>query len=149
MMMIISTSQVCSRGSGSDVRLCQTKLSTFRGSVPVFLPLQHPVDGLALVGSEHRDQSFVLDVVGHLPALALVQMPDVIVELLDVLPLQVGVTLLLLVLYNFYMENTAEKCTFSTQDIGVLLLLLLFRVILDLSSTLMVRLSWYLRTRIS
>lgn len=36
-------------------------------------------------------------------------MPDVIIELLYILPLQVGVTFLLLILYNFYIENTLEK----------------------------------------
>ncbi|TNN78273.1 hypothetical protein EYF80_011513 [Liparis tanakae] len=49
----------------------------------------HPVDGLALIGSENRNKSLVLEVIGHLPALALAPMPDVIVELPHVLPLQV------------------------------------------------------------
>ena len=82
---------------------------TFRGRVPIFLSPQHPVDGLALIGSEDRNESFVLDIIGCLPALSLVQVPDEIIELLDVLPLQVGVTFLLIVLYNFYVENTKEK----------------------------------------
>lgn len=46
----------------------------------------------------------MLDVKGHLAALSLVQVPDVIIELLDVLPLKVSVTFLLLVLYNFYQK---------------------------------------------
>lgn len=54
----------------------------------------------------------MLDVIGHLLALPLVQMPDIIIELLDILPLQISVTVLLLIFYNFYMKNTAEKSIF-------------------------------------
>lgn len=82
---------------------------TFGGTVPGFLSPQHPVDSLALIGSEDRDESFVLDVIDHLPALSLVQMPDVIIEFLDILPLQVCVTFLLLVLYNLCIETQQKK----------------------------------------
>lgn len=54
----------------------------------------------------------MLDVIGRLLAPSLVQMPDVIIEFLHILSLQVCVTFLLLILYNFYMENTADKSKF-------------------------------------
>lgn len=59
----------------------------------------------------------MLDVVSHLLVLSLVQMSDVVVEFLDILPLQVGVTFLLIILYNFYMKNTAEKSYLSRQNV--------------------------------
>lgn len=85
---------------------CTTqKVRTFGGTVPGLFSPQHPVYGLALIGSEDRDESFVLDVVCHLLALSLVQMPDIIIEFFNILPLQVCVTFLLLVLYNLCIET--------------------------------------------
>jgi len=85
-------------------------------SVPVFFPPQHPVDSLALIGPENRNKSLVLDIIGYFLALFLVQMSDIIIELLHILPLQVSVTFFLLILYNFYMEKTAAKYFLSRQD---------------------------------
>lgn len=63
---------------------------------------QHPVNSLPLVGSKNRDERLVLDVIRLLLALALVQVPHRVVQLLHILPLQVSVTFLLVILYNFY-----------------------------------------------
>lgn len=58
----------------------------------------------------------MLDVVSHLLVLSLVQVSDVVVEFLDILPLQVGVTFLLIILYNFYMKNKSrEIVSFQTE----------------------------------
>lgn len=87
--------------------LCEDE-QTF-GGISGFLSLQHPVDSLALIGPEHRDKSFVLHVIGHLLAPCLVHMPDIIIELLHILPLQVSVTFFLLVFHHFYKENSRGK----------------------------------------
>lgn len=44
----------------------------------------------------------MLDIICDLLVLPLVHMPDIVVELLNILPLQVCVTFLLIILYNFY-----------------------------------------------
>lgn len=51
----------------------------------------------------------MLDVVRLLLALALVQVPHGVVQLLHVLPLQVCVTFLLIVLYDLYTVREWEK----------------------------------------
>lgn len=68
----------------------------------MFFSPQHPVDCLALIGPENRNKSLMLNIIGHLLAFVLVQMPHIIVELLDILPLQVGITFFLLILYDLY-----------------------------------------------
>lgn len=82
---------------------------TFGRSVPVFLSPQHPVYSLALIGPEHGDESLVLNITGHFLAVSLMQVPDVIVQLLHILPLQVCVAIVLLVLYHFYRKNSPVK----------------------------------------
>ena len=79
--------------------------TTFGGAEPVSLPPQHPVDSLALIGSQHGDEGRVLDVVqgllvSPLLLLAQVEVPDAVVELLHVLTLQVGVAVHLLRLHH-------------------------------------------------
>lgn len=51
----------------------------------------------------------MLDVIGHLLAFFLVHMPDIIVELLNILPLQIGITFFLLIIYDLFMKNKQQK----------------------------------------
>lgn len=122
----------CTSKNGCDTFTRQKWESTFGWSDPGFFSPQHPVDRLALIGSENRNESFVLDVIGLLLAPSLVQMSDIIVQFLDILPLQVCVTFLLLSLYNFYMENTAEQLNFSRRDPGVFFILIIILILLHM-----------------
>lgn len=75
---------------------------TLRAAAFVLLSPQHPVDGLALIGSQHGDEARVLDIEALLCCFCLVQVSDVIVQLLDVLTLQISVTLLLFIHHHLY-----------------------------------------------
>ena len=81
---------------------------------PVALPPQHPVDSLALIGSQHGDEGCVLDIVEGLLApplllLTLVEVPDVVVQLLHVLTLQVCVAVQLLSIQYLCKEREEKK----------------------------------------
>lgn len=51
----------------------------------------------------------MLDVIRHLSDVSLVHMSHIIIKLLNILPLQVGVAVLLLILYNFYEEKPGKR----------------------------------------
>lgn len=51
----------------------------------------------------------MLDIISHLLVVSLVHMPHIVIELLNILPLQVCVTFFLIILYNFYKGKPGKR----------------------------------------